>query len=148
MQTEQSEQTRISTTARMPKANAATMTDAETIAALNAKCALLAASLKQAEAQATKSAMDAVKEVFGRGPDEVLLPVKIAEEVLDWLEILFETIKQLAAERDVGNRRQIEKFSALGAYLASDCSNTIGCEKERMVSSINGGEEVRVQHER
>jgi hypothetical protein len=117
------------------------MTDAETIAALTAKNALLAASLKQAEREAdTLRARLAdpgqiIRESFNEAPEDVICPINTASEVGYWFEEIFKVIR---AEADKNNPDsfKIRRLADMGAYLGSDFGNRFDCRHEDLFDHL------------
>lgn len=110
-------------------------TDAETIAALAAKCALLATSLKQAEAEGHKASQT----IAGKLEDCAVL----LECHASWNLALFQAIELYTATEPMstdaltcGPRQTVAQLAGIGIYLADNAWSTA-------VSYKGGG-----QHER
>lgn len=126
----------------------ANLTQEETIVALRRKCALLEASLKQAEhqvetlqAKPAGNDMEAARRVFDRDPEDVLAAARNAVETLGWLEHLFKDIRN-AVRQEQPDLAAIEKVADMGWYLASDASNSCDaqlCEMGAALSKAEGG---------
>ncbi len=111
----------------------APLTQAEQIEALTAKCALLAASLKQAETQSTHRArLDAVD------------CASLYREHSCWHLALFEAIGKFADDQhrqglalDVGDRETVFQLAKIGVYLADaavDVADTYKTDAESELS--------------
>lgn len=94
-----------------------TRTDAETIAALEAKCLLLAASLKQAEGQAAKT--------VSRLEDATTDCASLFDCYASWHFALFQAIEHYTdagklnmEPLGIGERSTVAQLAGIGAYLA------------------------------
>lgn len=72
--------------------------------------------------------IQALKAVFGNHPADVLSPMRNGVDVLGWLEVLFTVIKKETV--DGCNILRIYKLAEMGAYVASDTSNSLDCMRE------------------
>ena len=72
----------------------------------------------------------AVKEAFGQYPEDVLGPIKMADEAFGWLNEIFVSIQREVEGENFALR--IAKLAAAGVYLADDIGSYCGAEHETM----------------
>lgn len=72
----------------------------------------------------------AVKEAFGQYPEDVLGPIKMADEGFGWLREILITIQREVEGENFALR--IVKLASAGAYIAVDLENYCGVEHETM----------------
>lgn len=82
-----------------------------------------------ARANTTIDQQEAVRELFGRHPEDVLAAVKTCDEALSWIEEILR-----AALREDGDKNHQGAVYLINAakYLASDFGNYANCEHEAM----------------
>ncbi|KFB68324.1 hypothetical protein [Candidatus Accumulibacter vicinus] len=85
----------------------------------------------------------AVKEAFGQYPEDVLGPIKMADEGFGWLREIFISIQREVEGENFALR--VAKLAAAGAYIAVDLENYCGSEHESMLQRLQevGGSSVR-----
>lgn len=69
---------------------------------------------------------DAVKQLLGEFPEDVIGTINGAAHALGWLEEIFIIIKAAAA--DGRELHRVEKMAHVGAYIALDYANFVGCQ--------------------
>lgn len=73
--------------------------------------------------------------VFGvKFPEDVIAPIRVAQERLSWLEHLFNCI---ATDPQVGLRAQ--RLAEMGRYMASEASDYADCCHADMLEAIKKG---------
>lgn len=82
-----------------------------------------------ARANTTINQQEAVRELFGRHPEDVLVAVKTCDEALSWIE---EILRAAMRESDEGNEIGSRHLINAAKYLASDFGNYANCEHEAM----------------
>jgi hypothetical protein len=117
----------------------AQLSPAEQIAALEAKNALLGASLRQSEEQAATAQraadpVESAKTLFGEHPVDVLAVIESSYEALCSLREIFITIEAEAPRSAPGIR--LKHLASGGASLAEQISNYAGSEHESMRRSM------------
>lgn len=96
-----------------------------------------AAPAEKVIAQRSAQARADCQRIFGEiAPEDVIAPIKMAYEALDWLRELLRTI---ALEPDVPPR--LKSLADMGAYVAGDLSNTAQCCYEDMSKAIQAERE-------
>lgn len=83
-----------------------------------------------ANQRAIKDYEEACRELFGAHPEDVLIPIKTAEDALGWLEEILNTIVRIAVESRAPCSPRIQALAEAGRYLAMDMGNFVGCEYE------------------
>lgn len=72
----------------------------------------------------------AVKEAFGQYPEDVLGPIKMADEAFGWLHEVFVSIQREVEDENFAAR--IVKLASAGAYLADGIGSYCGAEHATM----------------
>ena len=85
----------------------------------------------------TDDLITAVKEAFGQYPEDVLGPIKMADEAFGWLHEVFVSIQREVEDENFAAR--IVKLASAGAYIALDLENYCGSEHERMLQKLREG---------
>lgn len=81
--------------------------------------------------------IDACRALFGKDPNELLLPMHSAMEALSWLEALLKTIEhELERERPGAAHSLAGQLLQMGHYVAADIGNYVGCECEALESLL------------
>ena len=76
-----------------------------------------------------------IKDAFGELPADVLLELRIAIDTFGQLEALFDSIKA-DLDKSGGKYSRAFRLASVGAYLASDTSNSIDCEHEKFRDNL------------
>ena len=76
--------------------------------------------------------IEAVFQVFGRHPDDVLSPLEEVQSVLHWLDEAFRSIEQLANEPRPIDVARIRSLARMGRYLSEDFANLFDLQYEEM----------------
>lgn len=90
-----------------------------------------------------KADIEVCQRLFDNHPEDVISPIKSAADTLGWLEELFRTIECEALNER--NSYRIKHLAEMGAYLASDMSNLMGCQYETMVDRLRNTGDVPVK---
>lgn len=83
---------------------------------------------------------EASKAIFGCDPRNVIFPIEVACETLDWLESIFHAIRVLHENGNDSSATHIKHLAKLGAHVAADASNSVGCMHETMRDHIEAVE--------
>ena len=69
-------------------------------------------------------------EVFGEHPEDLISRLCVAVETLDQLETLFRSIKDALERTDLPRLRAVQ-LAGIGADLAVDRANLVGCARDQ-----------------
>lgn len=95
--------------------------------------------MKSSQAIPTLSPLKAAESVFGDSPKNVIFPMKVGADAMDWLEAIFRAIEALHDQG--GGTVMIKRLASLGAYVASDMAESIlGHEYETLLGRIEAAE--------
>lgn len=81
------------------------------------------------------SPVAATRAVFGQSPLDVIAPIEIATDALDWLGAILLGIEALG-EREAPDLESIKHLTAVGRYVASTVAENIGYSHEQMEARI------------